>query len=280
MRERPWLLLDCNNLCWRSFYAMKELEHGALKTGMLFGFMREISALQMRFQTTRIAFFFDLGKSFRCNLFKGYKAKRGEGDEEKLAARAVVQEQIRDLRVHWLPMLGFKNVFAHDGYEADDLIAQTAADLYRKEKAVIVSGDTDLYQCVRRGVFLWRPKEQELVTRRSFKKKYGIKPRQWVDLKAMTGCSTDDVPGIKGVGEKTALKILLGGYNKKSIADFNDEDLKLIGRNRSLVSLPWAGAPRFKTRPDEATAKKWRRVCKKLGIRSLQPPLSVLEHEQ
>jgi len=269
------LLIDTNYLCYRAFYAMGELAHEGAGTGAIFGVLRDIVALQDNFQTTRCVFAFDTGRSNRAKLLPTYKAtrrkKREEENEEEKQARENFGRQVGALRKDYLPAVGFKNVFAARGFEADDIIASITTRLPGNVEAVVVGSDKDFYQLLRPNVYCWNPQKQRAYTAKHFRAEWGMEPDEWADVKAYAGCSTDDVPGVPGVGEKTAAKYLCGALGAHTKAYKKLEAARVqYAFNMRLVQLPYPGTPEFVLQEDEVTEEKWVALADRLGMRSLR----------
>lgn len=271
MRGR-WMLLDCNFLAYRAFYSMGDLSHRGVKTGLLYGFLRDMLDLQDRFRTGNMIFCFDWGKSLRCLSHREYKAHRSDLSPEEVKLKREVQRQTKLLRTEYLPAVGFRNIAAQEGYEADDLIAQVAQQLDpRTEEGIVVSADHDLYQLLAPHVSVYSPNKQKLITPETFTEEYGISPSQWVDVKSIAGCTSDNIPGVVGVGEKTAIKFLTGKLkpeSKKYAAIVNNN--RTWRKNQHLVQLPYPGTEPIRLRKDRVSEERWRAFCKEHGLRSLR----------
>jgi len=277
--RRKLLLLDCNYLCHRALHSTGGLSYGDALTGTVYGFLRDISTLQDRFQTPHTAFCFDLGKSCRGKILSQYKGNRkAPATEEEKAARKDFQEQVQKLRTEYLPALGFRNIFSQEEYEADDIIAAIVRSTLIQADKIIVSADQDLFQCLAPHVSMYNPNSKKLRTHDSFLQEYGVVPMDWFLVKAIAGCSSDNIPGIQGVGEKTAIKWVRGDLPEKSKAyKAIMADKAIIQRNIELVRLPYIGTKYVKMKKDKVTKRKWIEVTKKLGMKSLkrQLPLSA-----
>lgn len=259
------LLIDTNYLCWRAYYTTGELSSGNVKTGILYGILRDIIDLQDRFQPDCFCFCFDKGTSLRKADYPAYKSNRTRIPE--------VDEQIKAIRLKYLPQLGYRNIFAFKGYEADDCIAKLS--LQRTDNNVhnyiIVSGDHDMYQLLGRGVEIYHPASKRHITEDSFSKLYGLSPLQWIDCKSIAGCKTDCVEGIKGVAEKTAAKFINGKLSPisksfKAIVEGNEK----WRSNRHLIRLPYPGLPELEVRaPEELKKGSWHHLAKKLDMKSI-----------
>lgn len=271
--ERPTLLIDVSNLCHRAFHTTGGLSFNGDATGVLFGLFRDVAEYRELFDASRVAFCFDGGCDHRKKLYQRYKADRDDRkqqmDEDELEARRELRRQIYRLRTSLLNQAGFRNVFWQEGYEADDIIAWIAENHWND--FVIISTDQDLYQCLAEGrVTLWNPITKKPTTERSFTEKYGITPTMWANVKAIAGCSGDNVPGIKGVGEKTAAKFISGTLKPTSV-QYRDivANVDRIERNFGLVRLPFPGCGPFELNDDDVTEKAWDSVMELLGMKSL-----------
>lgn len=290
MNTEPLLILDSNFLCYRAFHAMGDLSYGAIKTGVVYGFLKEVQNLQDRFGTMRVAFCFDVGNPVRKQLLECYKQKRHEhrdATEEEVAARKLLRRQIRNLYSEYLPEIGYRNVYHCHGYEADDLIASLVMNLPEEQEIIIVSADGDLLQLLRPNVSIFRPgmfrNPGKVVTLQSFYKEHGIHPKKWARVKAMAGCTSDEIPGIPRIGEKTAAKYLRGEL-KPTTAAFkaieSKEGQTIIRTNKPIVKLPFEGTPVLSVVEDKITQAGWASVCDKLGLKSLRNTSPLSSREQ
>jgi 5'-3' exonuclease len=218
-------------------------------------------------------FCFDLGEPKRIKAFKGYKEKRNkkkkEFTEHEKAAYANLQKQIRLIRKDYLKRMGYKNVYAKKGYEADDLIARVAQNI-GSNRAVIVSSDEDMYQLITKRISVYNPRTKIEWTKKRFKKVYGIKPTQWIKVKAMAGCGSDEIPGIAGIGETSALRFLKGELkpNSKYYHLITCKaGRKTYKKTLPLVRLPYDGTPKLKIRKDKHI--EWRPIIRELGMTTL-----------
>lgn len=268
---RTWLLLDCDYLCHRAFYSTGTLKFGDVLTGVVFGFLRDIVNFQQLFQTDDIAFCFDHGKSLRVLEYPRYKSNRQqvEGTSE-FNAKKELAFQIKQLRLDYLPSIGFRNVFWQNGYEADDVIASVCKNLTKRESAVVISADHDLYQLLTDRVIIFNPHKKQTVTVKTFEDEWGLSPTQWVDIKSIAGCQTDCIAGVQGVGEKTAAKFITGSL-KTSAKAFNAivKGNAVWKRNRYLVQLPYPGTDRFELEDDKIKREDWTELTTRLGMKSL-----------
>lgn len=274
-----------HNLCHRAFYTTGDLSHNGQGTGVLFGVFRDIVLFQERFNSTRVAFCFDSYESKRAEIYPEYKANR----KQKLLENSVefdkikeLKRQIKLLRKEYLPEIGYRNIFYSPGYEADDIIAKLASAVEPHDDVVVVSSDQDLYQLLTNGnVRIWQPQQNKVVTKQSFFLEYGILPDFWPQVKALVGCPGDNVPGAKGVGVKTAIKLLSspdtgiepkGKLIEAALAWYTSPAFLLSLR---LVKLPFEGTPDFEMVKDKVRANAWKSVMKKLGMASMAKALPL-----
>lgn len=264
-------MLDVPNLAHRALWATGAMTHAGRPTGVLFGLFRAVADLTRRFDTAAVAWCFDAKPLLRAADFPGYKARTVDAKKGEMVAG--METQLAALRADYLPRLGYGNVFVEPGYEADDLMAMAAAWLPPGDRAILVSGDRDLYQLLSRTCAVYHPTPQTFVTAKSFKAEWNIPPRAWATVKAIAGCDTDSVPGVYGVGEKTAAAFLRGGFlGDKAKQKLIDRFIAShdYHRNQKLVRLPYPGLAPIKLTPDRPPARAaWRAACSELGFASL-----------
>ena len=280
------LLLDCHYLAYRAFYSVGALSYNDVKTGVIFGFLKEVTSLIEDFAPTYTVFCFDSVTSKRKELFPDYKRKRHQKEltVAELAARSEFRRQLEYLRTRYLPTMGFRNVLYAEGYEADDLIASVVLRENEDEDnsldITVISADEDMYQLIRPYVTIHSLSNKKPVTYQSFSQQYGLHPVVWARMIAMSGCHTDEVPGIPGIGKKTAIRYLQGALPESS-KKFRDIEsragVETIKRNRALVQLPFKDTPQFTLKADRFSEAGWRDVIDELGMKSLRlrPPLLV-----
>lgn len=278
MNPAPLLILDCNYLCHRAFHSQRGLSWEGKPTGVIYGFLSGIQHLKNEFQTDWIVFCFDGNNLKRKLYYPNYKLRRSkEKNEEQDAARNELYLQINRLRNEYLPAIGFKNVLCYEGYESDDLMASIALRTCDRS-VVLITSDADMYQCLSSNISMFSPINKKLFTQKWFWNQHGIAPRKWAMVKAISGCHTDEIPGISGIGEITALKYLRGELKEDSEAyqKINcKEGRAIIRKNRPLVELPFSGTPTPAIRSDSIDRKGWNDLCKMLGMHSLidRPPI-------
>ncbi len=284
--RKKWLLLDCNYLCHRAKHTTGGLSYENTPTGVIYGFLKTVSHFQEFFNTPYVAFCWDSRTSKREEVFPAYKANRKnkykDMDKKTIRLEKEFRWQMMMLRRKYLPTIGYKNVFVQKGYEADDIIASICFNLSMMDEAVIISSDQDLYQLICPHVSLYNPIKGKILTLQGFKKKHGILPEQWIIVKCIAGCSTDGIPGMEGIGEKTIIKYLTGQLNEttKAYQKIKKNVPKYIKRNYPLIALPFAGSKVPKLQEDEITQEGWNEVIKTLGMKSLRDKAPIFKRRK
>lgn len=275
------LVLDCNYLCHRAAYSRGHLTFGVEPTGVLFGFMSDLFTLRDHFATREFVFCFDRPPGKRDDMYPAYKATRRKAKvaqstedfwaTQKMKIKLDLEKQILSLRKEWLPSIGYgPNILSQKGYEADDCIASFCQS-NPKSEITIVSADKDLYQLLKPNVTQYDPRLRRATTVDGFRKRYGIESYNWPLIKAMAGCTSDEITGIKGVGEKTAIKYIQGkttpAINRKILSQ---ESVNIINTNLKLVKLPLEGCKPFTYNSKGKLDKiALRGLLDKYGIKSL-----------
>ncbi len=268
------LLIDANYLCHRAWHSMPDMEYDNMPTDIVFGFLNQIASLAKLFETNQFVFCWDSRDNKRKKLSPTYKIKRNKSkknetpDEytERKRIRKQAYKQFAQLRLNILPQIGFCNMHIQKGYEADDLIARLV--MYRPGTYLIVSADHDLYQLLTYAD-MYMPQNKVLVTADMFIKKWELQPVVWASVKAMAGCSSDNITGIDRVGETTAVKYILDklGKHTKTYKRI-EKSTELIDRNLKLVTLPFKGTKLFKVQKDKFSSDNFYAVCERLGLES------------
>lgn len=212
-------LVDVSNMFFRAFYAIPRLTNAkGVPTNALYGLVGMTAKLLRENKPDYMAYCFDLpGETFRDEMFADYKANRSEMPEDLVPQMPYIRQITEALGI---PILDAK------GFEADDVIG-TLARQAQKEKidAVIVSGDKDFAQLVGPHVCLYDTMKNVRYGREEVKEKWGIEPEQMIDYLSIVGDTSDNVPGIKGVGPKGACKLIEEYGSLEKIYD-NVESIK------------------------------------------------------
>lgn len=197
--NRIWLV-DGHHLAYRSYFAFEKLSTSRGEpTQAVFGFIRTILRLLKEDGDCVIAVFDAPARTFRDDLYEEYKAGRAPTPDD-------FRPQLKRIK-HVVDLLGLKRLEA-PGFEADDVIG-TLAKLGAAEgyPVKILTGDRDSFQLISEKIRVQLPDGSEMGTE-AVREKYGVSVQQWVDYRALTGDSSDNIPGAKGVGPKTAAKLL------------------------------------------------------------------------
>jgi DNA polymerase-1 len=196
-------LIDGTSYIYRGFYAFGDLTRSdGFPTNALYIVMRLILKLLREERPGRAAFVVDgRGPTFRADIFPAYKAQR-EKMPEPLALQ--IDPIMRGVTLLGLPVL------REEGVEADDTIASLAARYKSRMPVVIVGSDKDLRQCLDPRVVLWDPsgKQEKMVNFKDFRAEFPAGPEHWPDFQALMGDSSDNIPGVPGVGPKTAAEVV------------------------------------------------------------------------
>ena len=202
------ILVDGNNLLFRSYYAtaytgniMKNSK--GVPTNAIYGFINMINKIITEEKPEYIMIAFDKGKTFRHDKYKAYKDGRSETPDELKQQFPIAKQICEAMGIHY---------FEIDNYEADDIIGTFAKKANEDPDfiATIVSSDKDLLQLITDEVDVKLLKQTGFIRmdRNLFKETYGVEPIGMIDLKALMGDASDNIPGVKGIGEKTAISLL------------------------------------------------------------------------
>lgn len=270
------VIVDSNYIGYVSAFALSQgMNYLGNRTEIIFGFLRQIISIAIKFQPDQIAFCWDSRNSKRKEILPEYKENRKKDrTEEEKESLSLVYAQFDEIRTAVLPMLGFSNIFMVDGFESDDIMANITSGK-DPQKTIVITSDNDLLQLLDH-CSLYSVTKHQSTNKEIFQREYGIEPKDWAMVKAIAGCSTDNVPGIGGVGEKSAIAYLKGtlkGSRRESIDLFPN----IIERNIPLVTLPFQGCPTPRIRNNDLTIAKYKIICKQYGMESLLAPKQILE---
>lgn len=200
----PLVLVDGSSYLYRAFHAFPPLTNSAGEpTGAMYGVLNMLKSLISQVQPSHIAVVFDAkGKTFRDEMFKQYKSHRPPMPDD---LRKQIQPLHDIIRALGIPLLVI------EGVEADDVIGTLAVAASKANQKVLIStGDKDMAQLVDDNIMLINTMNNTLLDREAVIEKYGIPPELIIDYLALMGDSADNIPGVAGVGEKTALGLLQG----------------------------------------------------------------------
>jgi DNA polymerase-1 len=229
-------LVDGNSYVYRAFYAIKGLTNSkGLPTNAAFGFTNMLLKIIREKGPEGLAVCFDSpGRTERHDLFKDYKAHRPEAPSELIAQLPYIRKIISAFHI---------KTFEVPGYEADDLIGTIAKKAGRDgNKVFIVTADKDMLQLVDDNIKIYDPMKEKVLDSDYVRERFGIGPERITEFMALTGDSVDNIPGIKGVGEKTAKELLLQFESIEDLLDhperINKERLRaMVSSGREIVLL-------------------------------------------
>ncbi|MDG4922335.1 DNA polymerase I [Glaesserella parasuis] len=202
--KNPLVLVDGSSYLYRAFHAFPPLTNKQGEpTGAMYGVLNMLKSLIAQVEPSHIAVVFDAkGKTFRDELFEQYKSHRPPMPDE---LRSQIQPLHAMIKALGIPLLSI------EGVEADDVIGTLAVQASQAGKHVLIStGDKDMAQLVNDHIMLINTMNNTLLDREGVIEKYGIPPELIIDYLALLGDSSDNIPGVKGVGEKTAIALLQG----------------------------------------------------------------------
>ncbi|MDE1385005.1 5'-3' exonuclease [Bacillus paralicheniformis] len=209
MMNKKLLLVDGMALLFRSFFATAVhrnfmLNDKGVPTNGVHGFLKHLLTAVSAFEPSHVVCCWDMGsKTYRNDLFKDYKANRGEPPLELIPQFDMAKEAAEGL--------GILNI-GLAGYEADDCIGTLSAMFSEEAEITIVTGDKDLLQLLTVNVKVALLQKgignYKVYTEESFSEETGVEPKALIDIKALMGDTSDNYPGVKGIGEKTAYKLI------------------------------------------------------------------------
>ena len=224
-----FVIIDGNSLANRAFYAMPYLSNRSKQpSGAVFGFANLLVKLISEQKPDFLAVAFDHArKTFRNEIFADYKAKRKETPPDLLAQFPVIKEMLNKMGI---------KVFEYAGIEADDIIGTLSK--HSNLKNILVSGDRDLLQLIDENTEVWLTRKGvtdiEKYDETALFEKFGLAPSGIIELKSLMGDSSDNIPGVLGVGEKTALSLL---HEYKSLDGVFQNLDKITGKLNEKLSL-------------------------------------------
>ncbi len=224
--DRPRIMIiDGNSLMHRAFYALPMLTNKkGIPTNAVYGFANMFLKLIEEYKPDYIGVAFDKkGPTFRHEVYQEYKATRQKTPEELIPQFEILKEMLRLMNIA---------IYEIDGYEADDILGSFARiSSERNMDAYLVTGDRDALQLVSPGVKVVLTKkgisDVQVYDMDEVKREYGLEPIQIIDLKALMGDSSDNIPGVPGIGEKTALKLL---HEYRSVEQVLDNAENISGK--------------------------------------------------
>ena len=234
------ILVDGHSIAFRAFYALPDtlITKDGFPTNVIHGFLMMISKLVKDYDSEKIIITWDISKkTFRTELYSDYKGNRTSAPDEFKLQVKMLQKLLDKFNI---PQV------SKEGFEADDVLGTLSKKLNDKDKEVmIVTGDRDSFQLItdktnilytKRGI-----SDTQIYNEKIFTEKYSIKSNQYIEYLALKGDPSDNIPGLPGVGEKTAINLLLKYKNIKSIYEnINNLTPKLkeiFSINRDLLDI-------------------------------------------
>ncbi len=258
------IIIDCNSIIHRAFHALPYL---ATKKGELvnavYGFLLVFLRAIREFQPDYIAATFDFpAPTFRHKKFKEYKAKRPPAPSELYLQLPKVKEVLKAFNIP---------IFEKEGFEADDIIATISYQVPKKQafpkiETIILSGDTDTLQLADKYTKIYNlkkgVKDVILYDEKSVKEKFGgLTPNQLLDYKALRGDPSDNIPGVTGIGEKTAIELLLEFNNMDNL--YREIE---TGSNKAVELKPKLKETLLKYKEQALLSRELARIDKNVGI--------------
>ena len=219
--KKNLMIIDGSSLLYRAFYAMPPLSDSQGRpTNAVYGFLNMLLKLYADLDPYYVAVAFDKDKhTFRNELYADYKATRKPAPDELRPQFALIREVLACLGIH---------VLETEGYEGDDIIGTVAKQVPTDDTSVsVITGDRDALQLVDDNITVYLTKkgisEMLVVTPDVMQEEYGYTPAQVIDMNALMGDTSDNIPGVPGVGEKTALKLITEYGTVEGVYDHLDD---------------------------------------------------------
>lgn len=196
-------IVDVSGIIYRSFYGLPSLTYNDQELGATYGYCKEMLRLTSQFGDSMFIAAFDSSrKTFRNEIYKDYKSNRKEMPKELVSQIDIVKEAT--------DAFGFVKA-EYPGYEADDIIASYTKVISPLKYTInIISNDKDLMQLLdlENNINIYDPSKNKYITRDDVKTKFGVFPEQMLDVMALVGDSSDNIPGVQGIGPKTASSLI------------------------------------------------------------------------
>ena len=228
------MAVDFNNMSFSSYYGQHITNSKGVVINAVRAFFIKLKILREAFDPDYLVFASDISRklTFRRQLYPPYKAQRKPGDPVMIDQMKMISKIIS--------LLGFQ-ILNHPYYEADDILGMISRFAMDNDmNCVLISSDRDMYQLVNDTVWVQSPRDNNLIDRNFILNKYGLTPEQWIDLKCLQGDKSDNIPGIYGVGEVTALKLMRQWGSLDNI--YNNID-KIDDRIRQYLIADWDKMP-------------------------------------
>ncbi len=236
--KKKLCLIDGSGYIYRAFYAIPPMSRPGdqVPINAVYGFTTMLMQFVREDEADYLAVVFDAQRhNFRNDIYPAYKANRKEVPAELKPQFSIIREAVKAFNVASVEQ---------EGYEADDLIASyTHAALEQGYEVIIVSADKDLMQLMREKVHIYDPLKKKMLDKTDVEKKFGVLPEQVIDVQALAGDSIDNIPGVAGIGIKTASELIQQYGNLEnlmasanSIPQVRRRQLLLEGKDRAFLS--------------------------------------------
>ena len=275
--ENKLAIIDGSSLLYRAFYALPPTmtSPDGVPTNAVYGFLRMLLSLYRELDPAYVAVTFDKDRqTFRTEMYDGYKATRKPAPAELVPQFDLILEVMHVMGVA---------VYSLSGYEGDDVLGTLSARYEKELPVAIVTGDRDALQLAsdRTTVYLTQKGISSMseMTPKAVEEKYGITPSQVIDMKALMGDTADNIPGVPGIGEKTALKLLTQYKTLDNLYAHVDEikgaQGKKLAAGKDMAYLSYKLAAIKRDVPMETTLEEMaqpvhisemKELCSRLGI--------------
>lgn len=228
MEEKKLIIVDSNSLLHRAFHALPPLStKSGQETGAVYGFLLTLFKAINDLRANYIVACFDTkAPTFRHERFQEYKAQRPKTPDGIVSQIPIAKEVLQAFKIP---------VFAKEGFEADDLIATISKKAQEQDESLqvyILSGDLDNLQLVNEKVKVYTLgkgiKDTVIYDKNKVRERFGVEPEQMIDFKALTGDPSDNIPGVEGIGKKTAAEIIQRYGSIKNLYDELSTDTAVL----------------------------------------------------
>lgn len=260
-------LIDGSGFIFRAFYALPPLSRPSdgLPVGAVHGFCnmlwRLVCNVNYEYNPTHIAVIFDHpGKTFRNDIYPEYKAHRPSVDGDLVSQFPIIRDATKAFNIMSVEM---------DGYEADDLIATYSRQVAEGDGyCTIVTSDKDMMQLIRPGVVMFDPIKGKNIGPAEVVEKFGLGPEHVIDIQALAGDSVDNIPGVPGVGIKTAAQ-LISEYGDLDMALVRADEIKQPKRREAMMNF----AEQARLSKDLVTLFQYVETTVGLDEMAIKPPI-------
>jgi len=237
MSKRKLFLIDGNSFCYRAFYAIRALTNSkGQPTNAIYGFVTMLNKIVKEKKPDMIAIAFDLkGPTFRHEKYEDYKVQRKPMPDELAGQMPLIKSVVAAYNIP---------IFEVQGYEADDVLATLARRAEERDiETFIVTGDKDALQLVDSHIKVYSPHKEGLIyDAAKVKEEYGVEPKKMIDIMSLMGDAIDNIPGVKGIGEKTAVELIaefgsLDGLYKDLDKVKGEAKKRMLKENKEMAYL-------------------------------------------